>query len=106
MNGSIYPEQPFIRADCNVSGAFDLADAVYMLCYLFPSSCPPITLQCDDACDASDDGLLDIGDPISMLSYLFPPPGPPPVIPQPFRDCGVDPTPDGLRCTSFAPYCP
>ncbi|MGE3165488.1 MAG: hypothetical protein AB7O52_11325 [Planctomycetota bacterium] len=107
VNGVVASAQEFVRADCNVSGVFDIADVIYLLCLLFPNpACPIVVLQCEDACDKNDDGTINIGDAIAMLSCLFPPPGPPPVPPPPFPACGPDPTFDVLTCNSFVPVCP
>lgn len=86
------PEE-FVRADCNVSGAVDLSDAIVSLQGLFVQGAPePV---CLDACDANDDGVWGLGDPISLLAYLFSG-GPPPL--APFPSCGEDPTGDSLEC--------
>ncbi len=88
------PPAPLLRRGlCNPDGLFDIADAVFLLGYLFSAGDVPL---CEDACDSNDDGSLDIGDGISMLGSLFngdappAPPGP--------SDCGVDPTEDSLGC--------
>ncbi|MCA8959325.1 MAG: hypothetical protein KDC38_02380 [Planctomycetes bacterium] len=104
LNGNGIPdecEQKFVRGDCNADAAFNIADAVTVLAFLFPSG-PPITLLCDDACDANDSGTLDIADAITILNALFAG-GPSPPAPHP--NCGVDPTFDALTCGSFPP-CP
>lgn len=89
----------FRRGDCNRDATFDLADAVSLLSFLFPSGSPP-SLFCEDACDTTDDGLLNIADAVSALSSLFPS-GPPMPLPNPFNACGPDPTPDGLSCNDY-----
>ncbi len=88
----------FRRADCNVDGKTDIADAVCALTYLFGGG----KTTCADALDANDDGKVDIADPIALLSYLFAQGAPPR---PPFSACGADPTPDALGCASFA-LCP
>jgi hypothetical protein len=104
-NGNGIPDecegQKFVRGDCNVDTSFNIADAVAVLSYLFPSG-PPITLLCDDACDSNDDGLLNIADAVATLNALFAG-GPLPPAPHPL--CGLDPTADSLGCGSFPP-CP
>jgi len=94
----------FVRGDTNASGGpLDLADAINLLCCIFPTMCTGYC-PCDDASDVNDDGLPpNIGDAIYLLNYLFPPPSPPP--PAPFPACGPDPTIDTLGCASFPP-CP
>ena len=87
--------QDFIRGDCNAIGTIDLADAIFLLGYLFGSSG---VVSCADACDINDDGAIDVADAISILSALFSggePPG------QPFPFCGLDPTDDTLECEGF-----
>ncbi|MCA8962711.1 MAG: hypothetical protein KDC38_19445, partial [Planctomycetes bacterium] len=84
----------FLRGDTNLSGGFpDVADAVATLGYLFLQ----LPLDCLDAADANDDGQIDLADVIYGLSYQFTD-GPPP--PPPFPLPGLDPTPDGLSCST------
>jgi hypothetical protein len=91
----------FLRGECNSDGKRNIADAVYLLAYLFS---PPNPLTCDDAADANDDGKLNIADAVTILSFLFGGSGP---LPAPFDDCAPDPTTDGdaLGCASY-PACP
>jgi hypothetical protein len=85
----------FTRGDCNGDGGFNVADAVYLLGYLFVS---PTVLPCEDACDINDDGGLDISDPVNFLAHLFTG-GAPPAVPNLISGCGADPTPgDSLGC--------
>ncbi len=83
----------FRRGDANCDSSLDLADAVWILSYLFRDS---ITPNCRDAMDSNDDGSVDIADAIYILAYLFRPAGVPPL--PPFPGPGSDPTPDGLDC--------
>ena len=53
-----------------------------------------------DATDANDDGAVDIADAIAVLGHLFAGVGDPP---EPFGECGIDPTIDELGCSSFPP---
>ena len=76
----------FVRGDCNGDGGTNVADAVYLLDYLFIGSA---VLTCEDACDIDDDGALNIADPINFLAYLFSG-GPPPAPPNPITGCGPD----------------
>ncbi len=87
----------FRRGDGNVDGITDISDAVFTLSYLFASGEYP---KCADAVDANDDGAVNIADVIAVLSYLFGGTGP---LPQPFPNCGIDPTPDDVKCTSYEP---
>lgn len=91
------------RGDCNADGLFNIADAVFVLGFLFPTGGAP-TLSCEDACDANDDGSLNIADAVAALGTLFPT-GPPIALPAPFPGCGDDPTTDSLGCGGF-PACP
>ncbi|MFQ5654970.1 MAG: dockerin type I repeat-containing protein, partial [Planctomycetota bacterium] len=93
------PSGEFVRGDANGSGLIDIADAVFLLAFLFSNGDPP---PCDDAADVNDDGMIDISDPVNLLAFLFSN-GPPP--PPPHPDCGVDPTDDLLDCVEFLP-CP
>jgi hypothetical protein len=80
----------FLRGDPNLNGNVDLADAVYILQYLFAGGARPV---CLDAADPNDSGSVDIGDGIYILSYLFTN-GTPPAFP--FPSPGVDPSTDEL----------
>ncbi|MBI4586569.1 MAG: lamin tail domain-containing protein [Planctomycetes bacterium] len=69
----------------------DIADAVFILLYLFAGG---VASDCPDAADIDDSGALDVGDPIRLLNYLFlrgalPSP--------PFPERGIDPTEDSLK---------
>ena len=77
----------FMRGDANFDGDPDVADAIFVLSYLFRGN--PAT--CLDALDANDSGNVDIGDAIYVLAFLFAG-GPVPVYPYP--DEGIDPTDD------------
>lgn len=88
----------FVRGDANGDAASNIADAVFLLGFLFGS--PGTILPCEDAGDANDDGTLNIADAITQLNSLF---GagtlPPPTV------CGQDPTSDALGCQSYG-ACP
>ncbi len=92
-------EPHFLRGNCNGIGSTDIADAIFMLNYLFGGSAPP---QCLSACDCNDDGGVNVGDAIFLLGALFQGTGP---IPGPSISCGVDPTIDSVSCDAFA-ACP
>ena len=92
-------EPGHIRGDCNVDLAFNIADAIASLGFLFSKVAPFI--PCDDACDSNDDGMHNVADPIYTLGTLFSN-GPSP--PEPHPRCGLDPTFDNLGC-DFPP-CP
>jgi hypothetical protein len=87
----------FIRGDVNADGLTNFGDVVFLSGYLFLRRAPP---PCKDAADANDDGVLDPRDIISLLKHLL---GFDPALDAPFPSCGVDPTPDSLKCESFMP---
>ncbi|MGE3965702.1 MAG: dockerin type I repeat-containing protein, partial [Planctomycetota bacterium] len=82
----------FRRGDCNLDTSINLADAVFLLGYLFPGPTAAAP-GCQRACDANDDGALDIADAIAVLDSLFGQAGP---LPAP--ECGTDDTPGTLTC--------
>jgi hypothetical protein len=90
------PVTSFHRGDANVSGTIDIADAIFVLSYLFAKGAMPL---CLDATDTNDDGRVNISDAIMLLRYVFGGQA----LPAPFGECGVDPTEDSLDCSSFAP---
>jgi hypothetical protein len=87
----------FIRGDGNHDGRVDIADAVWIISWLFRGG--PVC-SCQDSADANDDRAVDISDGIYVLQYRF---GDGPAIPLPFPDCGVDPTLDALGCAEYLP---
>ena len=91
----------FRRGEVNLQGAIDLADAVYILNWLFLGGPSP---DCVKSADVNDSGTTpDLGDSVYLLGFLFLG-GPPP--PAPFGDCGEDPTPDEVPCESNPPCDP
>lgn len=81
----------FIRGDCNDDGAFNIADPVQLVAYLFlgePSNCRA-------AMDGDDNDVIDLADAVIFLNMLFNGTAPPS---PPFPSCGPDPTP-GILCT-------
>ncbi|MGE3165468.1 MAG: hypothetical protein AB7O52_11225 [Planctomycetota bacterium] len=103
FNSGVVSLQPmaggaFRRGDCNVDGTTNIADAVFLLSFLFPVG-PAPTLGCQSACDANDDGQLNIADAVRVLDALFGVPASP--LPAPIGACGVDPTPDALTCDNY-----
>ena len=80
----------FIRGDSTYDQSVNIADAIFVLDYLFSGG--PFTV-CPDAADANDDGAINIGDAISLLHYLF---SGGETIPYPYPGYGLDPTPDSL----------
>ncbi len=91
--------QKFLRGETNNDGTVDIADAIWLLSYLFNQGPPP---ACLDMGDANDDGNVDIADAIFLLAYLFAG-GPTP--PAPFFQPGEDPTQDLIDCIEYVdPY--
>ena len=86
----------FIRGDANSDGEVDLADAVFLLLFLFGGGPAP---GCLAAADAANTGGLNLNSVIVLLEELFHgfPPRPP------FSACGFDPFPWGLGCWSYPP---
>jgi len=89
----------FRRGDPNGDGKVDVADAIFLLGFLFGGN--PETLPCEKAGDVDDGGETNLADPIQLLQYLFAGGEPPQ---PPFRQCGPDPTLDRLSCDSY-PSC-
>ena len=84
----------FDRGDCNVDGAFNIADIVNALDILFLGG----TYACVDACDMNDDGLMNIADAVYGLANQFNGGAAPP---PPHGSCGADPTDDALDCAGY-----
>ncbi len=90
-------DTPFVRGDANADGGVNVADAVYVLQYIFLAGSAP---SCQKAADGNDDGDLNVADAIVILGYLFMHSSP---FPPPFPACGVDTTDDNLHCHAFTP---
>jgi len=93
------PPARFLRGDANGQSGIDLADAIFILNYLFADGPAP---GCLDAADTNDDSRLDIGDGITVLGHLFASTGP---LPEPFPQCGLNPSGDALACERYT-ACP
>ncbi len=63
----VYPPE-YISGDANGDRTVDLADAVYLLNYLFKNGPSPVPSA---AGDANCDGLEDLADVVYLLNYLF-----------------------------------
>jgi hypothetical protein len=57
-----------IRGDANWDESVDLADAVYLITYLFMGGPPPFSLVLGDA---NADENIDIADAVYLVNYLF-----------------------------------
>ncbi len=75
-----------------------ITDVIANLSFQFLGTFAP---TCMDALDIDDNGALDVTDPVAHLTHQFLG-GPPPA--APFRECGEDPTVDGLSCDAY-PAC-
>ena len=82
----------FRRGRVNGDDAFNIADPVALLNWLFATGDAP---ECLDSADMNDDGRVNISDAVFGLGGLFAGGSLPR---DPFVDCGVDPTPDALTC--------
>jgi hypothetical protein len=90
-------ETAFVRGDSNGAGGVDIADAIFILSWLFAQGPTP---TCMKAADANDTGSADIGDAVWILSFLF---ASAPAPAEPFIACGQDPTDDALTCETYVP---
>ncbi len=98
LNGGTNPPAGFNRGDTNQDGGFDIADAIFLLNFLFNNG----IVSCVVACDANDDNGVDIADAVYCLIALF---GNGALPPAPHGVCGEDPTPGALSCIDFS-NCP
>ncbi len=96
----ICQDAPFLRGDCNGSTIFNIADAIFVLNYLFGYTGE---VTCPDACDANDDEIVNIADAVYFLSSLFSGGNMPP---PPFPECGEDPLGDVIGCPINDGGCP
>jgi hypothetical protein len=105
-NGDQIPDECqapiFHRGDPNNNGDIDIADAVYLLSYLFADGAAP---TCMESGDVNNSGDIDIADGISVLSFMFAD-GLPPADPGPtMSPCGSDPdepgSPSDLGCETY-----
>ncbi len=87
----------FRRSDTNSDGKTDIADAIFILTYLFRNGPEPTCLA---TADTNGDDAVDIGDAIKILGYLF---SHQPAPPAPFENCGTDPKATGDKCKEYSP---
>ncbi len=95
--GSITVSRRFTRGDANADGSMNIADAIFVLSYLFADGPAP---PCLEAAETNDDNLMDLADGVYVLQHLFVSAPPPPT---PFPECGVDATNGALPCRRFPP---
>ncbi len=89
-------ETQFLRGDANSDMRVDVSDAIFVLVHLFANG--DTAALCHDAMDANDDGALDVGDAVAIMARLFSGAAP---LPEPYGQCGTDPTEDTLTCRSY-----
>lgn len=98
---SLYRESPlFVRGDANTDNTINLADAVFILSYLFEDGDAP---TCLDTADLNDNGKVNLSDVICTLRTAFGLSGDD-CLTYPISMCGTDPTADALSCESY-PIC-
>ncbi|MBI4582940.1 MAG: hypothetical protein HY717_02730 [Planctomycetes bacterium] len=107
-------ERPrFVRGDANADGAIDIADAIFILEYLFLGRREPLCMDAADIDDSAAPGAaqaaIGLGDVFHLLWWIFTG-GAPPAPPGPGAGgsvqgaCGVDPQlRDGLDCRIHPP---
>ncbi len=83
----------FLRGDADSSSVLNVTDAIRILHVLFLPDPPPT--ECQDALDANDDGRVNLSDAVVILEFLFRRGR---QLPEPFPNCGRDPTEDELTC--------
>lgn len=57
-----------LPGDANHDGACNIADAVYLIAYIFRGGNPP---PCPNEGDANGDGTINIGDAVYMITFIF-----------------------------------
>ena len=98
-NNPAQAQATFVRGDVNCDGAVDSLDLLFLQnCISICQSLPP----CLEAADVNDDGLLFS---VSDLTYLARHLESGEPLPPPFPNCGTDPTPDGLPCSTSCCAC-
>jgi hypothetical protein len=93
LNDTDFPQEPFRRGDANDDGTMNIADAIFVLGFLFGGQPEP---GCYAAANANNDNSVNIADAIFILGNLF---GGGPEPDPPFEFCGVDL--DDLTCVVF-----
>jgi hypothetical protein len=86
------------RGDTNQDGAQDITDGIEILSHVILGQ--PADVPCEKCIDVDDNGEKDINDGITLLRFVILGSAD---IPEPFRRCGYDPTPDRLSCSFYRP---
>ena len=89
----------FVRGDVTADGTINLSDPISILLTLFSQGAP---FLCESAADVNDSNAVDLADAVLLLTYLFGGGFEPAA---PFPACGLDTSPNTLRCDDFA-ACP
>lgn len=58
----------YICGDANGDGAVNVADAVYLISYIFKGGPPPYSME---AADANADDVVNVGDVVYLIAYVF-----------------------------------
>ena len=96
-SGECAGDPNFKRADVNADETVNLSDSIRLLDILFAGA---EGSGCLGATDSNDDGRVNLSDVIAILEHLF---QGAPALPDPFFQCGPDPTSDDLGCTEYLP---
>ena len=90
----------FRRGDADGNGRINVSDIIVALRSIL--GIDPPRFDCDDALDSNDDGRANVSDILPIIRFIFLRGED---LPPPLTGCGIDPTPDGLRCTESSPGC-
>ena len=85
--------EAFVRGDTNGNQLVNISDAVVLLGYLFLGGEP---VSCLDGADSNDSGTINVADAAYILNFLFRGGA---MLPPPYPNPALDPTPDALSCT-------
>ena len=99
VSASLDCGRTFRRGFINNDTTVNVADAVFLLAYLFAGGPEP---GCLLAADINADGTVNIADAVSLLAYLFAGAAAPA---PPFEACGTDASAGGLSCLAPQPVC-
>jgi len=99
VDGTIeFVNQPlFKRGDANGEGVVNIADAIFMIQYIFNDGPSP---QCMEAANANGDSFTDISDAIFLIQFQFLDGNQPPA---PYPACGVDTVGPSGSCNTYNP---
>lgn len=104
----VSPGGKFIRGDANDDTRVDIADAIWIVLFLFYTG---ERKPCVAAADANDDGVADISDAIFLINWRLQPDAalrggplaPPPS--DPYPGCGADPDVTAADCPANSTRC-